>query len=136
MIARDLDAALKLARHGVPVFPCNVNKVPLVKLGPGFKDATTNPDLIKGWWSKWPDALVSVRTGIKFVVLDIDCGKHVEAGQWYGRANLPATRTHITRSGGGFGLALGCREMADVDDLQADRPGGRDLLDKLGVAVK
>jgi Bifunctional DNA primase/polymerase, N-terminal len=100
MIARDLDAALKLARHGVPVFPCNVNKVPLVKLGPGFKDATTNPDLIKGWWSKWPDALVSVRTGIKFVVLDIDCAKHAEAAQWYGKANLPITRTHITRSGG------------------------------------
>jgi bifunctional DNA primase/polymerase-like protein len=100
MTARNVDAALKLARHGVPVFPCNADKVPLVKLGPGFKDATTDPNLIKEWWSKWPDALVSVRTGIKFVVLDIDCAKHVEAAQWYGKASLPITRTHITRSGG------------------------------------
>jgi hypothetical protein len=96
----NVQEALKLASKGVPVFPCNANKVPLVKLGPGFKDTTTNPALIKEWWSKWPDALVSVRTGIKFVVLDIDCAKHVEAAQWYGNANLPLTRTHITRSGG------------------------------------
>jgi bifunctional DNA primase/polymerase-like protein len=92
--------ALKLAGKGVPIFPCNANKVPLVKLGPGFKDATTDPDLIRRWWSKWPDALVSVRTGIKFVVLDIDCVKHIEAQEWYGKASLPITRTHVTRSGG------------------------------------
>jgi hypothetical protein len=100
MIAHNLDAALKLARHGVPVFPCRADKVPLVKLGLGFKDTTTDPDLIKEWWTRWPDALVSARTGIAFVVLDIDCGKHVEAAQWYGNANLPLTRTHVTRSGG------------------------------------
>jgi bifunctional DNA primase/polymerase-like protein len=84
----------------VPVFPCRADKVPLVKLGPGFKDASTDPDVIRDWWLQWPNALVSVRTGIKFVVLDVDCTKHVEAAQWYGRANLPITRTHITRSGG------------------------------------
>jgi hypothetical protein len=100
VIARNLDAALKLARRGVPVFPCNADKVPYLRLGPGFGGATTDPDLIKEWWSKWPDALVSVRAGIKFVVLDIDCAKHVEAAQWYGNANLPITRTHVTRSGG------------------------------------
>jgi hypothetical protein len=93
-------AALILSRHSVPVFPCNTDKVPYLRLGPGFGGATTNPDLIKQWWSRWPDALVSVRTGIKFVVLDIDCAKHVEAAQWYGKANLPITRTHVTRSGG------------------------------------
>jgi hypothetical protein len=92
--------ALKLARRGVPVFPCNADKVPHVKLGERFKYASTDPDQIREWWSQWPNALVSVRTGIKFVVLDVDCAKHVEAAQWYGRANLPTTRTHVTRSGG------------------------------------
>jgi hypothetical protein len=92
--------ALKLAHHGVPVFPCSADKVPYLRLGPGFGGATTDPDLIKEWWTRWPDALVSVRTGIKFVVLDIDCAKHVEAAQWHSRANLPLTRTHLTRSGG------------------------------------
>jgi hypothetical protein len=95
-----LHQALKLARRGVPVFPCNADKVPLVKLGAGFANASTDPDQITAWWTRWPDALVSVRTGIKFVVLDVDCSKHVEAAQWYGRADLPTTRTHITRSGG------------------------------------
>src|SRR5262249_7040147 len=92
--------ALKVARHGVPVFPCNDDKKPLVKLGEGFKYASVDPDVIRDWWERWPDALVSVRTGVKFVVLDIDLTKHVEAAKWYGHANLPITRTHVTRSGG------------------------------------
>src|SRR5262249_19032390 len=59
-----------------------------------------DPDQIAACWARWQEALIGVPTGIKFVVLDIDCGKHVEAAQWYGRANLPLTRTHITRSNG------------------------------------
>ena len=91
--------ALALARRGVPVFPCRAdNKAPLT--AHGFKDASTDPDFITAWWSSSPDALIGVPTGIKFVVLDIDCGKHVEAAEWYGKANLPRTRTHITRSDG------------------------------------
>jgi putative DNA primase/helicase len=90
--------ALALARRGVPVFPCGDSKGPLTPRG--FKDATADPDQIREWWSRWSNALIGVPTGIKFVVVDIDCGKHVEATQWYGRANLPTTRTHVTRSGG------------------------------------
>jgi Bifunctional DNA primase/polymerase, N-terminal len=48
-MAVTVDEALKLARRGVPVFPCRADKVPLVKLGSGFKDATTDPDLIREW---------------------------------------------------------------------------------------
>jgi phage baseplate assembly protein W len=100
MTARFLDTALMLAAHGVPVFPCSADKIPCLKLGPGFGGATTDPNLIREWWSRWSDALVSVRTGVKFGVLDIDCAKHAEAAEWYGKASLPLTRTHVTRSGG------------------------------------
>jgi hypothetical protein len=96
--------ALKLARRGIPVFPCinkpgrDEDKRPLTR--GGFKDASTDPDVIHDWWTRHPDALIGVPTGGRFVVVDIDCGKHVEAAQWYGNANLPLTRTHVTRSSG------------------------------------
>ena len=89
---------LKLAREGIPVFPCGPDKRPLTPNG--FKGASTDPDIAHEWWAAHPDALIGVPTGANFVVLDIDCGKHVAAAEWYGKANLPLTRTHITRSNG------------------------------------
>jgi hypothetical protein len=99
-----LQSVLELARRGVPVFPC-INKPGQANdkrpLTPhGFKNATTDADQITAWWSRWPDALIGVPTGEKFVVVDVDCSKHIEAMEWYGKANLPPTREHFTRSGG------------------------------------
>ena len=91
--------ALKLAREGIAVFPCAEDKRPLTLRG--FKDASCDPDVVHKWWTDWPEALIGVPTGERFIVLDIDCAKHVEAAQWYGNANLPVTRTHFTRSGSG-----------------------------------
>jgi hypothetical protein len=92
--------ALKLARKGIPVFPCKQHdKRPLTLHG--FKDATTDGHLVHEWWTQWPEALIGVPAGEKFVVLDLDL-QHVEAQAWYDehRHELPLTRMHITRSGG------------------------------------
>jgi putative DNA primase/helicase len=70
------DVALSLIKRGLPVFPCKVDKKPYT--ANGFKNASIDPDVIVRWWQTWPDALVGVPTGIRFVVLDLDL-QHPEA---------------------------------------------------------
>jgi len=101
-----LDRALALVARKFPVFPCRNlpgnadDKKPYT--AHGFKDASTDPAIIARWWRQWPDALIGVPTGERFVVLDLDLAKHVEALKWYAdhRNRLPRTRMHATRSGG------------------------------------
>jgi hypothetical protein len=92
--------ALALARRGLPVFPCRcVDKRPLTDNG--FKDASTDQEQVRHWWTEWPRAYIGVPTGDKFVVVDLDL-QHQDALAWYehNTARLPLTRTHVTKSGG------------------------------------
>jgi hypothetical protein len=68
----NLTVALKLARSGLPVFPCKPDKSPLTTNG--FKAATTDEKQIERWWSKHPDAMPGLPTGAAsgVAVLDID----------------------------------------------------------------
>lgn len=79
-----MERALALAQLGLHVFPCfplgdpDTAKTPLTKQG--FLDATTDPDIIRGWWMAHPEALIGVAAGMSQVVaLDIDV-KHDKNG--------------------------------------------------------
>src|SRR5947209_1074467 len=66
--------------RGWPIFPTRLvrrpdgtlNKLPCIKWGTG---ASRDPAVIRQWWERWPDAVISIPTGMPsgIVVLDIDC---------------------------------------------------------------
>ena len=63
--------ALGYARRGWPVLACQPRgKAPLLEHG--LHDATTVDGVIVGWWTRWPQANIGLRTGIAFDALDID----------------------------------------------------------------
>lgn len=71
-----LDAALRYADHGWPVFPCSAAKRPLNEHG--FLEATTDPAIIDAWWRRWPHAQIGVacgEAGLCVIDLDFDPGK-------------------------------------------------------------
>jgi Bifunctional DNA primase/polymerase, N-terminal len=77
-----LNEAMELAKHGIKVFPCRPDKAPYIARG--FHDASKDPEVIRHWWTRWPNALIGIPTGEKFVVVDCDL-QHPEAQYWYSR---------------------------------------------------
>lgn len=67
-----LELALHQAELGRYVFPCKPDKAPHTISG--FYDASRDPAVIRGWWERWPDAVVGVRTGevSGFLIIDAD----------------------------------------------------------------
>lgn len=101
----DLGAhALGYAAAGLEVFPLNADKTP--RTPNGMKDATTDPDMIAGWWELFPTALIGCRVPADVVILDID-PKHNGLNTWKAlRATFgefPVTRVHRSGRGDGGG---------------------------------
>lgn len=69
----------------------------------GLKDATTDEQTIRSWWSRWPSANVGLRTGERFDVLDVDGEPGAEALEEFCIAagiDLPAGPWSRTGGGG------------------------------------
>lgn len=71
-------SALWYAKRGWPVFPLAPNtKQPATKNG--FKNATTDLDQVRKWWTKNAWYNIGLPTGIKFDVIDIDGPEGIES---------------------------------------------------------
>lgn len=100
-----LECALRYADQGLPVFPLSTGtKVPL-RGSNGMHGATTDPDVIRRWWGRYPRRNISVLTGerVGLMVLDIDTrhggvGSIITLQREHGR--LPKTPAVATPSGG------------------------------------
>lgn len=118
---RPIDAAAVYAHRGWAVFPCHAPAWSLgrctcghsdcaspakhPRVAGGLKVATTDRGQIEGWWSRWPNANVAIRTGevSGLVVVDIDPGHGGEtslARLVAERGALPDGRVVRTGSGG------------------------------------
>lgn len=94
------EAALSIASEGLPVFPCNAAKKPLVEHG--FKDATCDPAKIREMFARPGAALIAIPTGhiTQRVVVDVDPRHAGDAWLAQNENALPPTRVHSTPSGG------------------------------------
>ena len=102
------DTALRYARRGWRVFPCQWRgarrQQPFTKRG--FYDASSDPAQIREWWERSPHALIGSPTGrlTGFVVLDVDSKRAGATGfdtlAELGFAMLPETPMAHTASGG------------------------------------
>jgi hypothetical protein len=121
--------ATALARNcGWRVFPCRDDKRPACPHG--FKDASSDPDVIADLWHRFPAPLIGIATGAAsgIDVLDIDV-KHDAALAWWhaNQYRIPATRSFRTRSGGvhlyfphAAGLGCSAGKLASGIDVRAD----------------
>ncbi len=100
-------AAVEYANMGFAVFPCMDNgKEPATKHG--FKDATSDPDVIRRVWADYPECNIGIATGAPsggVFVVDVDNHNGVDGSQFIvdwqrEHGTFPETACATTGSGG------------------------------------
>lgn len=99
-----LSDALAYAAKGWPIFPCEpAGKDPIAHLAPqGFKNATTDPAIIRDWWAQVPDANIGLAlSAAGMMAVDADLYKpDCQFEAWNAEHPLPATLTQRSARGG------------------------------------
>lgn len=124
--------ALEYARRGIPVLPLSgkLPRIPKRQGGRGVHDATCDPDRIRQWWRRWPQANIGLRCGISFDVIDIDEPQGRDALQLFlaTHAQGPIGGPRVRTGSGGWhiyvtptGLPDKIGVLAHVDYRAADR---------------
>jgi putative DNA primase/helicase len=122
-----LESALELGRGRIPVFPCRRNKSPYI--AGGFHAANTDDAMIRGWWSRFPNALIGVPTGSAsgIVVIDVDpdgmdfllgdYGELLETGR---RHKTPRGFHYLFRAPTDLSIRNSVRKLAPGVDVRGD----------------
>jgi putative DNA primase/helicase len=132
-----LQAALEYARRGWPVLPLTAGeKAPNGGLvHHGHKEATTDSDKIKVWWTEHPESNIGVCVGFEadLIVIDVDMhdvdGKASLKSLEEDTGELPETYTNETAGGGSHYFFKFPEELKEAE-LKAQLAPGIDLKHK------
>ena len=108
-----VEAAVSYAARGYYVFPCKPqSKEPATKHG--FKDATTDEQVIREWWTDNPQYNIGIRTGPAsgIWVLDVDGEQGRDSYLKY-QGEIPYDTPQVTTPNGGFHLYFVYDDRAD-----------------------
>src|SRR5215467_776475 len=101
-------AALSYAAEGLAVFPlAPKSKIPLLSKaegGAGWKDATTNLDQVRAWWTRWPNANIGYAPRGSLLIIDIDLRNQGKASWERLTRAIPMPETRCVQTGNGYHL--------------------------------
>lgn len=102
----------------------------------GHLDATADPETVRRWWARWPEANIGVPTGERtgLLVLDVDHPAGLDALEDE-HGELPATRTHSTGSGGMHLLYRYPDTGERFGNSSGDLPDGYDIRGEGGYII-
>jgi P4 family phage/plasmid primase-like protien len=105
------DAAAALAAANIRITPVRPGtKDPGSFIGKGWQDrATCDPDTVRDWWSRWPNAGIAMHVGASgFLVIDVDRQDNLPAWMWpiLGNAIFRPTTTDPTSKRGHYFFRL------------------------------
>jgi hypothetical protein len=138
-----LSAALAYAERGIPTFPCRNcpgderHKTPHTSRG--FYDASTDPDTIRRWWRRWPNAFLAMPTGDSsgVAVLDLDCKTNRQGVHKNGFLHVPdwAKLTPVISRTGSGGAHLYFRSDCSIYNTTDQIALGVDSRGQGGYAI-